>query len=59
MEAAHDSAIKSPEIMRFYGKHKAKHHVLAGKNTVANNLTTAIDHMLKHRESFDATSAFG
>ena len=59
MEAAHYSAIWSPEIKRFYEKRKAKRHILVAKKTVANKLARAIYHMLKRQESFDVTRAFG
>ena len=59
MEAAHYSAIWSPEIKRFYEKRKAKRHILVAKKTVANKLARAIYHMLKRQEPFDVNRAFG
>ena len=59
MEAAHLSAIWSPEIKRFYAKRKTRRHILVAKKTVANKLARAIYHMLKRGEPFDVQRAFG
>ncbi len=59
MEAAHLSAIWSPEIKRFYAKRKARRHILVAKKTVANKLARASYHMLKRGEPFDVQRAFG
>jgi hypothetical protein len=59
MEAAHYSAIWSPEIKRFYQKRQAKRHILIAKKTVANKLARACYHMLSKQEPFDIERAFG
>ena len=59
MEAAHLSAIWSPEIKRFYAKRKARRHILVAKKTVANKLARASYHMLKRGEPFDVQRSFG
>ena len=59
MEAAHFSAIWSPEIKRFYQKRKAKRHILVAKKTIANKLARASYHMLNRQETFDVKRAFG
>ena len=59
MEAAHYSAIWSPEIKRFYHKRQAKRHLLVAKKTIANKLARACFHMLRKQEPFDVSRAFG
>ncbi|OMH26711.1 IS110 family transposase [Motiliproteus sp. MSK22-1] len=59
MEAAHYSAIWSPEIKRFYQKRKAKRHILVAKKTVANKLARACFHMLSKQVPFEVKRAFG
>lgn len=59
MEAAHYSAIWSPEIKRFYQKRQTKRHILVAKKTVANKLARACYHMLTKQEAFEVTRAFG
>jgi hypothetical protein len=59
MEAVHYSAIWSPEIEHFYEKRKAKVPILVANKTVSNKLAQPIYHMLKRREPFDETRAFG
>lgn len=59
IEAAHLSAIWSPEIKRFYQRKKSKVHLMVAKKTVANKLARAIFHMLNTQTPFDAKRAFG
>jgi transposase len=58
IEAAHHSAIWSPEIKRFYQRRKTKKHILVAKKTVANKLSRACYHMLRRQEPFDVKRAF-
>ncbi len=59
MEAAHYSAIWNPQIKRYYQRKQAKAHILVAKKAVANKLARACYHMLKRKEVFDVTRAFG
>lgn len=58
MEAAHNAAIWSPPIKRYYQRKQSKSHILAAKKAVANKLARACYHMLKRSEAFDVTRAF-
>lgn len=58
LEAAHHSAIWSPEIKRFYQRRKTKKHILIAKKAVANKLARACYHMLRRQELFDVKRAF-
>lgn len=58
MEAAHLSAIWSPEIKKYYQRKASKTHILVAKKTVANKLARAVYHMLKKNTVFDVKRAF-
>ena len=58
MEAAHLSAIWSPEIKKYYQRKASKTHILVAKKSVANKLARAVYHMLKQNTVFDVTRAF-
>mgnify|MGYP000126752805 CR=1 FL=1 len=58
MEAAHLSAIWSPEIKKYYQRKASKSHILVAKKSVANKLARAVYHMLKQNTVFDVKRAF-
>ena len=59
VEAAHYAAIWHPAIKRFYQRRCKKRPVMVAKKTVANKLSRACYHMLKHGSVFDMGRAFG
>jgi transposase len=59
VEAAHFAARFEPRIKRYYDKKRSRTNAAVAAKAVAHKLARATYHMLKNKEPFDVTKAFG